>query len=326
MIKILKLFYKTILIILVSFFTTGLGMAIWLWAKLPSAQMIKGCMITTMYQVHLCPSAPQYVKLNQISPFLKKTVLVSEDSLFYQHHGFDWDSMQASFEKDLEKGKFARGGSTITQQLAKNLFLSKEKSLWRKLKEAIITQRIEQTLTKNEILERYLNVVQFGKNIFGVKKAAQFYFNKQPSQLNLSECAFLAFLLPSPERYSVSYFKKELTKFARQRMKFVITGLYKAGSVKEEEYNTAIKQLEFFPNSKSSMDAIIDNSKESNDSSELSESIESPKSMLSAEPIDETDLNDSAESNGSSGYAKKIKNLDEFVKPSQSNDSEIDKD
>lgn len=241
-------FYKSFLYTSALLFATGISVTLWLWYSIPDAAKIKSCMVTTMYQVHLCPGSANYVPLHQISPFVKKAVLVSEDSLFYQHHGFDWSSLQSSFEQDLEKGKFARGGSTITQQLAKNLFLSKEKSIWRKVKEALITQRIEKTLTKNEILERYLNVVQFGKDIFGIKKAAEFYFHKSPAQLNLIESTFLAFLLPSPERYSVSFHKKQLTRFASRRLEFVMRGLFKAGSVSEADFNAGMSQLPHFPN------------------------------------------------------------------------------
>ncbi len=242
-----KFFAKFFLISFLISFIFSL-VIFWVWLTLPSAKEIKGCMITSMYQVNLCPTSGQYVKLSQISPFVKKAVLASEDSLFYNHKGFDWESLQKTVEHDLKKGKFARGGSTITQQLAKNLFLSKDKTLWRKFKEAWITVRIEENLTKSEILEKYLNVVQFGKNIFGVKKASQFYFKKHPSQLTLNESAFLAFLLPSPEKYSISFFRKELTRFARKRMKTIITGLYKAHSINEGVYTEAISSLDYFPN------------------------------------------------------------------------------
>ena len=164
-----------------------------------------------------------------------------------QHNGFDWESIQNSFEKNLAEGRYVRGGSTITQQLAKNMFLSRNKSLWRKFREALITQEIEKTLKKNEILERYFNVVQFGKNIFGVKRAAQFYFKKHPSQLSLNESVFLVFLLPSPEKYSHSFFRKELTSFARRRMKTLLNSLFKTGKVSEGDYHEAIDQLAYFP-------------------------------------------------------------------------------
>lgn len=235
--------------VLLVFSFIGLVFGVGLWASLPSKDEIRGCMTTTMFEVKLCPGSGNYVKLSAISGHLKKAVVAAEDSLFYQHNGFDWESIQYSFEKNWREGRYVRGGSTITQQLAKNMFLSKQKSLWRKFKEALITKEIEETLKKNEILERYLNVVQFGKGIFGVKQASQFYFKKHPSQLSLNESVFLVFLLPSPEKYSHSFFRKELTSFARKRMKTLLFSLYKSGKVAEPEYQSAINELGYFPGS-----------------------------------------------------------------------------
>ena len=152
----------------------------YLW--FPSAAEIKGCLKTKMFGVDLCPTSKQYVPLNHISKNIQNALLLTEDSSFYQHNGFDQEGIELCLEKMKEKGKIVCGGSTITQQLAKNLFLNKEKSFVRKGLEALITLRIESVLTKKEILERYLNVVQFGKDIFGVKQAAQFYFKKTPAQ------------------------------------------------------------------------------------------------------------------------------------------------
>ena len=232
---------------LLLFSFVGLIIGVSLWVSIPSKEEIKGCLTTAMYEVKLCPGSSNYVKLSGISNHLKKAVVAAEDSLFYQHKGFDWEAIQSSFEKNLAEGRYARGGSTITQQLAKNMFLSKNKSLWRKFREALITKEIESVLKKNEILERYLNVVQFGKNLFGVKNAAKFYFKKHPSELNLNESVFLVFLLPSPEKYSHSYFRKELTAFARKRMRALLTSMFKTGKVAESEYQEALAQLAYFP-------------------------------------------------------------------------------
>lgn len=232
---------------LLLFSFMGLVVGVSLWLSLPSQDEIKGCLTTAMFEVKLCPGSPNYVKLSSISNHLKKAVIAAEDAHFYQHQGFDWEAIQNSFEKNLAEGRYVRGGSTITQQLAKNMFLSKNKSLWRKFREALITKEIENTLKKNEILERYLNVVQFGKNIFGVKSASQFYFKKHPSELSLNESIFLVFLLPSPEKYSHSYFRKELTNFARRRMKTLLTSLAKTGKISEGEFQSAIDQLSYFP-------------------------------------------------------------------------------
>lgn len=203
---------------------------------------IRGCMTTKMFSVRLCPSEPGYVKLNQISIHARNAVIVSEDAGFYHHGGFDWAELKASFETNLEKGQFARGGSTITQQLAKNVYLSQEKSILRKAREALITLQIEDTLKKDEILEKYLNVVEFGENIYGINKASRHYFKKAPSQLTPAEGAFLAFLLPNPKGYAVSFHKKRLTKFANRQISEIIDRLRRFKKISEEEYSSAMMQ------------------------------------------------------------------------------------
>lgn len=207
--------------------------------QIPSDKEIRSCLTTKLYQVKLCPGSSSYVKYSQISQYLVKAVVLTEDSSFWQHNGFDFGELQKSLETNLKKGRYARGGSTITQQLAKNLFLTKEKTMTRKGLEAVITLRLERVLTKKEILERYLNVVQFGKDLYGVKAAAQFYFQKSPSQLDVVESAFLAFLLPSPENYSKSFFRKQLTPFARARLNQIVERLYEYERINSDEYETA---------------------------------------------------------------------------------------
>jgi monofunctional biosynthetic peptidoglycan transglycosylase len=211
--------------------------------QIPSDKEIRSCLTTKLYKVQLCPGSASYVKYNQISPYLVKAAVLTEDSSFWQHNGFDFGELQKSLETNLKKGRYARGGSTITQQLAKNLFLSKEKTLTRKGLEAVITLRLEKVLTKKEILERYFNVVQFGKDLYGVKQAAQFYFKKSPSQLDVVESAFLAFLLPSPENYSKSFFKKQLTPFARTRLNQIIDRMYEYERINSDEYEQARTRL-----------------------------------------------------------------------------------
>jgi monofunctional biosynthetic peptidoglycan transglycosylase len=220
--------------------------ATYVFWKVPSDKTIKGCFTTSMYQVYLCPGSKNYVPLKQISPYVIKAILSTEDSAFFSHDGFDWEQMENSFKKNIEKKGFYRGGSTITQQLAKNLFLSKEKSISRKVIEAAITYKLETVLSKPQILERYMNVVQFDKNVFGVKAAAEHYFRKAPSQLNLMESAFLAFLLPNPEKYSRSFHRKQLTPYAHKRLKQIVLNLYSAHRVSEEEYQGALAALPIF--------------------------------------------------------------------------------
>ncbi len=142
-----------------------------------------------------------WVPLERISPHLQRAVIVAEDWSFYQHHGFDWEGLQEAFTHNWEQGKLRRGGSTITQQLAKNLYLSSEKTLMRKAREALIALEIEWHLPKKRILELYLNVAEWGDGVFGAEAAARHHFGKSADELTEDEAALLAALLPSPRRH-----------------------------------------------------------------------------------------------------------------------------
>ena len=140
--------------------------------------------------------------LGQISPNLIHAVFLAEDDTFYQHHGFDFEQIQIALAEDLEKQKFAYGGSTITQQLARTLYLRPRKSILRKAKEAVLTVYLEHLLTKKRILELYLNVVEWGPGIFGAQAASEYYFLKPAAELSPDEAVALASILPSPRRWS----------------------------------------------------------------------------------------------------------------------------
>jgi len=143
----------------------------------------------------------RWVPLSQISPYVIKAVIIAEDDKFWSHEGFDFEAMQKALEKDFKKGKFKSGGSTISQQLAKNLFLSPSRNPVRKLKEAILTWRLEDNLSKKRIIELYLNVAEWGDGLFGIEAAAQHHFGKSASVLSALEAAKLATVLPNPRRY-----------------------------------------------------------------------------------------------------------------------------
>lgn len=215
--------------------------------SLPNVEKIQGCMTTEMFQVRLCPSEGNYVRLKEISPHLIASIIISEDAAFYQHKGFDFSEIKESVNRNLKEGAYARGASTITQQLVKNVFLSQEKSLLRKLKEAFLTYEIEKLLKKNQILEYYLNVVQFGDKVFGIKQAARHYFGKAPSELNVLESAFLTALLPSPVKYSQSFKQKKLTAFMRGRISTISRKLLATGRISHEEYSFAKANIDAFP-------------------------------------------------------------------------------
>jgi len=142
-----------------------------------------------------------WVPLSRISPSLRQAVVVGEDASFFTHEGFDWEGIKEAAKYNLEAGELKRGGSTITQQLAKNLYLSSERSLLRKAREALITRALEQHLTKERILELYLNVAEWGQGVYGAEAAARHHFQKSSHDLTSDEAAWLAAILPSPRRY-----------------------------------------------------------------------------------------------------------------------------
>ena len=144
----------------------------------------------------------RWVGLGRISPYALKAVVIAEDDKFWRHEGFDYEAIQKAIEKDLKKKAFKVGGSTISQQLAKNLYLSPSKNPVRKIREAILTWRIERTLSKRRIMELYLNVAEWGDGIFGVEMAARRHFGKPASNLNAREAARLAAVLPNPRRFN----------------------------------------------------------------------------------------------------------------------------
>ena len=166
----------------------------------------------------------RWVPYARISMNLKRAVMASEDAKFLQHDGFDWEGMQAAWEKNLKKGKVVAGGSTISQQLAKNLFLSGKRTPWRKLEEAAITLMLEQMMSKRRIFEIYLNVIEWGDGVFGAEAAARHYFGKPAAALSPAEAARLAAMVPNPRFYdahrSTRYLARR-TAIISRRMNYV---------------------------------------------------------------------------------------------------------
>ena len=143
----------------------------------------------------------QWQPYERISIHLKRALIASEDGKFVQHAGFDWDGIQVAMKKNEKKGKAVAGGSTITQQLAKNLFLSPERSLWRKGEEAVITVMIETIWSKRRIFEVYLNVIEWGNGVFGAEAAARHYYGIGSAQIGAEQAGRLAAMVPSPRYY-----------------------------------------------------------------------------------------------------------------------------
>ncbi len=168
----------------------------------------------------------KWVNLSEISPYLIKAVMIAEDDRFYMHEGFDIEGIKEAIRKDLKKGRFVAGGSTISQQLAKNLFLTPEKTLARKLKEALITWRLEKNLSKKRILELYLNVVEWGPGVFGAEAASNYYFGKSAKELTPEEASRLAAILPNPLKYKLND-----SRYVENRSAFILEIMRKRGII-----------------------------------------------------------------------------------------------
>ncbi len=154
----------------------------------------------------------QWVDYDQISPHLKRAIIAAEDAKFVDHEGFDWDGIQKAMEKNQKKGRIVAGGSTISQQLAKNLFLSPHKSFWRKGEEAVVTLMIEQSWNKRRIFEVYLNIVEWGEGIFGIEAAARHYYGVSAKALTPTQAAKLAAMVPNPRFYDRNRFAPGLMR------------------------------------------------------------------------------------------------------------------
>ena len=143
----------------------------------------------------------QWVPYERISVHLKRALIAAEDAKFLDHDGFDWEAIQKAYEKNLKKGKVVAGGSTISQQLAKNLFLSGRRTPWRKAEEAMITVMIENMMSKRRIFEIYLNVIEWGNGVFGAQAAARYYYGISAANLGPEQAARLAAMVPKPRFY-----------------------------------------------------------------------------------------------------------------------------
>ena len=170
------------------------------------------------------PSKPiqhEWRDYDEISEYMKKAIVAAEDGKFMQHHGFDWDGIQAALERNNDTGKVVAGGSTISQQLAKNLFLYNKRSFIRKGQEAVATWMMERMWSKERILEVYLNSVEFGDKIYGVEAATQHYFGKSSRSLSREQAVFLAAILPNPKYYQDHQNDRKLQNRERMIRKYM---------------------------------------------------------------------------------------------------------
>lgn len=176
------------------------------------------------------------VKLEDVSPYVKEAFLAIEDKKFYSHHGLHFKGIIRAALTNFLKGKATQGGSSITQQLAKNAFLTPERTFSRKVKEAILTYQIERTYTKDEILERYLNEIYFGSGSYGIKNAADQYFRKDPKDLNIAEAALLAGIPNRPTKYDPN----RSLENALHRQQIILKEMFEDGRITKEEYEEAL--------------------------------------------------------------------------------------
>ena len=214
--------------------------------ELPNIQSMvedyKPQMATTIYDKNnnvvdvLEAESRDAVKLEDVSPYVKEAFLAIEDKKFYSHHGLHFKGIIRAVLTNFLKGKATQGGSSITQQLAKNAFLTPERTFSRKVKEAILTYQIERTYTKDEILERYLNEIYFGSGSYGIKNAADQYFRKDPKDLNIAEAALLAGIPNRPTKYDPN----RSLENALHRQQIILKEMFEDGRITKEEYEEAL--------------------------------------------------------------------------------------
>ena len=187
------------------------------------------------------PQNADWVPLQEIPRDFQNAVMAGEDFSFYSHKGVDWFELRESLLKDFRERRFVRGASTITQQLAKNLFLSRDKTVKRKVSELVLARRMEKTLTKDRILELYLNVVELGDMVYGVRAGARHHFSKQPLELSLREGAFLAAMLPGPKVYDPDRHRDRVM----DRSDHLLGVMLKGRMITEDQYLAALVEIPF---------------------------------------------------------------------------------
>jgi monofunctional biosynthetic peptidoglycan transglycosylase len=235
---------KRLLVIGSLLFLLGIGYTGFTIATLPDVSSLKktnptvtALMEQRADEAHTKPRTIRtWVSYNNISPHLRNAVLIAEDSAFFQHSGYDIEEIKESVKRNWREKRFARGASTITQQLAKNLYLSTSRNPLRKVREFFIAQELERNLTKQRIFEIYLNVIEWGDGIYGVEPAARRYFGKPASELLPEEAAILAAMIPNPRRYTPA----RNLKYLEKRKAEILDRLARWKYLAPEDYQAAI--------------------------------------------------------------------------------------
>jgi hypothetical protein len=200
----------------------------------------------TVFEMRTGPGTARWVAFAEISPFVPAAVISHEDGGFYDHGGFAPWAIRDALVRNLQEGRYVVGASTISMQLAKNLYLQREKTIARKVQEVILTWWLENALNKDEILELYLNVIEYGPSVYGLRHAAVYYFGREPIELSPAEAAFLACMLPSPKNYHVSYKRGALTRSMKSRMRRLLEHMAKRERIGPEALSYGLAELDEF--------------------------------------------------------------------------------
>ncbi len=190
-----------LIVISVGYISVFVRITAYIWYNPSSTSFMNAQLAELQLEKPDLQKRQEWVDYPKISTSLKRALIASEDAKFLDHDGFDWDGIEKAWEKNLAKGRIVAGGSTISQQLAKNLFLSSARTPWRKLDEAVITMMLEAILDKQRIYELYMNVIEWGEGIYGIQAAAKYYFGTTAQRLTSYQAAFLAAMVPNPRFY-----------------------------------------------------------------------------------------------------------------------------
>ncbi|HET8648062.1 MAG TPA: biosynthetic peptidoglycan transglycosylase, partial [Vicinamibacteria bacterium] len=196
--------------------------------------------------IHVSAGASGFVPLGAVPPAFVRMLLMAEDAGFFGHPGIDVAEIPAAWAENLERGRFKRGASTITQQLARNLFLSRDKTYGRKMEEAALALALDAAVPKARLLEIYLNVIEWGPGVYGLGPAARHYFGKAPSQLTTREMAFLVCLVPSPVRYHSAHRAGQAGPGMTQLMDNLLAKMHAAGALDDDGYAQALSDVLVF--------------------------------------------------------------------------------
>jgi monofunctional biosynthetic peptidoglycan transglycosylase len=198
------------------------------------------------FEMQTGPGTAAWVPIERVSPFLIHAVLAHEDGGFFRHHGFAPSEIQTALVRNLMAGRYVQGASTITMQLVKNVFLHREKTLARKVQEALLTWWIERVFDKRRILELYLNVIEYGPGVYGIRQASQHYFGREPAELTVAQAGFLAMILPSPKSFQEMYESGTLSARFADRVRAFVRRMEAKGRIDRAALEDGLAELDRF--------------------------------------------------------------------------------